>query len=614
MQTLTTLSPDQTPASRASGVELLWQRLAGAADAAAYCHAWLGLQCAELDQVGVALLLLRDESGAFVPAAVWPDARADVAYLGRIAQRCLAERMPVSERIDEPGAVASMYAACPIEEGGELLGAVVLELAPRNDAALKELWRTLHWGSGRIEALLLRRQLEQRQATEERARLSLEMAVSVAEEPQFERALMQLAIEVARRLDCERVAVGVERRGRIRLRALSNAAWFERKSEFAVALENAMEEACDQGRSVVYPPLPGYEGAIAVAHREIARHGAACTVVIALRGRVIGALTCLSQTPRDADFVAAVEAAAALLAPNLLLRRELHRWFAGRVRDALHAFWRGCRDPRRPSFRVGSALVLLLLLWLGFATGEYRVTGQAVIEGELQRSIVAPFDGFIADAAVRAGQRVAAGDVLATLDDRDLLLDQQKWQAQGEQANRKYRDALAKHDRANARILAAQLAEARAQVALVEDKLARARISAPFDGVVVSGDLSQMLGTPVEKGKVLFEIAPLDAYRVILKVPESDIRAVRTGQQGLIVLAGMSDEQIPFTVKNIGVAAAEEGENFFRVEAATAGTGPGLRPGMEGVGKIVIGERRLLWVWTHRFVDWLGLKLWYWLP
>jgi RND family efflux transporter MFP subunit len=277
-------------------------------------------------------------------------------------------------------------------------------------------------------------------------------------------------------------------------------------------------------------------------------------------------------------------------------------------------FWQGLLDVRRPSFRVGSAVVGLLILWLAFADGDYRVTGDAIVEGEVQRAIVAPFEGFLAQAEVKAGQRVAAGDPLAALDDRDLQLEQQKWLAQAEQAERKYRDALARRDRPNARILAAELAEARAQLRLVEDKLARAQITAPFDGVVVTGDLSQMLGTPVEKGKVLFEIAPLDAYRVILKVPERSIRDVKPGQAGEIVLAGLAGESIAFTVRNIGVATAEDGENLFRVEAELAGSEFALRPGMQGVGKIEIGERGLLWIWTHPFFDWLGLKLWQWLP
>jgi hypothetical protein len=35
---------------------------------------------------------------------------------------------------------------------------------------------------------------------------------------------------------------------------------------------------------------------------------------------------------------------------------------------------------------------------------------------------------------------------------------------------------------------------------------------------------------------------------------------------------------------------------------------------MKGVGKIEIGERRLLWIWTHRMLDWFRLAAWSWWP
>jgi hypothetical protein len=39
-----------------------------------------------------------------------------------------------------------------------------------------------------------------------------------------------------------------------------------------------------------------------------------------------------------------------------------------------------------------------------------------------------------------------------------------------------------------------------------------------------------------------------------------------------------------------------------------------LRPGMEGVGKVAIGERRLIWIWTHKLIDWVRLAFWSWMP
>jgi hypothetical protein len=66
----------------------------------------------------------------------------------------------------------------------------------------------------------------------------------------------------------------------------------------------------------------------------------------------------------------------------------------------------------------------------------------------------------------------------------------------------------------------------------------------------------------------------------------------------------------PLKVRRVTpVSAAEEGRNYFRVEAelqTDAGKAPPpLRPGMEGVGKVAVGQRSLLWIWTHGFVDWL---------
>ena len=63
------------------------------------------------------------------------------------------------------------------------------------------------------------------------------------------------------------------------------------------------------------------------------------------------------------------------------------------------------------------------------------------------------------------------------------------------------------------------------------------------------------------------------------------------------------------------VAEAREGFNAFRVEALLDGTVPeDIRPGMEGRAKIGIDERRYVWIWSRRMVDWMRQKLWTWQP
>ncbi|HEY9238480.1 MAG TPA: HlyD family efflux transporter periplasmic adaptor subunit, partial [Burkholderiaceae bacterium] len=265
--------------------------------------------------------------------------------------------------------------------------------------------------------------------------------------------------------------------------------------------------------------------------------------------------------------------------------------------------------------KLGAAGAALAVVLLAVLTQDYRVTAKSVIEGIVQRAAVAPYDGFVAQANVRAGQQVQAGEVLAVLDDRDLRLEQSRWQGEFDQATQKHRDAMAKRDRAASAVLEAQTRQARAQLDLIEARLARTQITAPIAGLVVSGDLSQKLGSPVQTGDTLFEIAPLDAYRVILQVDERDIGQLQVGQRGQLVLNGLSAQPMDFAVSSVtAVAEQREGVNHFRVEAALTQAAPALRPGMEGVGKVEVGERQVLWVWTHSLVEWVRLALWRWLP
>ena len=125
-----------------------------------------------------------------------------------------------------------------------------------------------------------------------------------------------------------------------------------------------------------------------------------------------------------------------------------------------------------------------------------------------------------------------------------------------------------------------------------------------------------MLGSPIERGKTLFEIAPLDQARVVLRTDERDLRYVSQSQHGQLSLAGMPGDRQRFTVSRITpIAEAKDGRNEFRVEGTLdEPPGQGFRPGMEGVGKVETGTHRLIWIWSHGIVDWLRLTAWKWLP
>ncbi|MBC8377825.1 MAG: HlyD family efflux transporter periplasmic adaptor subunit [Planctomycetes bacterium] len=315
----------------------------------------------------------------------------------------------------------------------------------------------------------------------------------------------------------------------------------------------------------------------------------------------------------EADL-AWLDAFTAMAAPIISQRKKAEQNGWMRLADGAKSILEKLFGPRYLIWKAVASLLMLLLM-AGFVHIDYRVTAKTVIEGEIQRVISAPFDGFVGSTYVRAGDTVEQGQLLASLDDRELMIEKVRWSSERDQYDNRLREAMATHDLTAVQVLGAQLSQAQAELNLVTKKIEYAQLVAPFDGLVVSGDLSQQVGAPVEVGKKLFEIAPLQSYRVILQVDEREIRHIKVGQSGMLVITGIAGDPQALTVQKVTpVATTEDGKNFFRVEASLAQASARLRPGMEGIGKVVTGRHSLWWVLFHSFTDWLKLTLWTWIP
>jgi multidrug resistance efflux pump len=225
--------------------------------------------------------------------------------------------------------------------------------------------------------------------------------------------------------------------------------------------------------------------------------------------------------------------------------------------------------------------------------------------------VVAAADGFLQQVNVRPGDRVKAGQLLGQLSSQDLELERRRRESEMRQHENAYRAAQARNDRTQMVVSQSRAAEAQALLTLAETQLDRSQLVAPFDGVVIKGDLTQNLGAPVKKGEVLMVLSPSDNFRLILEVDEADIGAVKPGQGGRLALAARPEETLAFTTRRIvPLATAADGRNYFEVEAALAAPQPELRPGLSGIAKVEAGYRPLAWLVFHRAADWLRLALW----
>ena len=600
-----------------------WSRFTTPADGGEFYDAWLALLAGRVQRARTALLLLaNDEGNSFAVAAAWPDPQRDLQYLGPTAQRALVERRGIVEG-HEGGAPVVEHGArvgYPIELDGVLCGAVVVELGSGGAGELQAALREVHWAIAWLVDHFRARMQRRDQAEAARMALLNGLLAAALQHQRLQPSALAVANELATRLRCDRVSVGFEHAGQVEPLVISHTATFDSRSDLVRHLRAAMEETLDLGVAVLFPAAS--QGELrALAHAETARElkvGAMLSVPVVDAGQTIGVLTLeRNDGPSfDADEQRVARAVGAVLGPAWALQRVNSRSWWQRCTDALHGARVAVFGPHHPGLKLIASVAAVLLLVVTLVRIDHRVAGRTTIEGATQIAAAAPFDGFVAAGLVRAGDTVRKGQPLARLEDRELKLERARWLSESEQLQRRYQVAMAAADRSAMAIHAAQVDQAQAQLALAEDKLARAELTAPFDGIVVSGDLSQLIGAPVEQGKLLFEVAPLENYRVVLRVDDRDIGRVALGQRGELVLSSLPGRVLPFTVRSITpVSTQEDGRNVFRVEAGLqAGDLARLRPGMEGVGKVTVGEASLLWVWTHSFVDWLRLALWNWMP
>lgn len=592
-----------------------WQALARARTAEQLCRAWLPILCAMPERVHSGLLLLQGGDGSYAPVAVWP-ANSDLAYLRDVAQESLVKRQGVIRR-ESDGHTRLAY---PLASGDALFGAVVLDLAATDDAAVTHAMRMLHWGAGWLIDLWNRRALSEQEVRLERSGYLLELSLAALAENDFHASALAVVNSLAQRFDCHQVQLGLEKGKTVRVVAVSSSATFDDKANLVNLAALAMNEAFDQRAITVVPEADDGATLITAALRHYGAESgseALCAVPLETANRVAAVWLLERATPFTPAELDTLETLALALAPILDLKLIAEQNLLRHAQRSGQRMLQRSIDTSYPGVKLLVLASALLLTFLALYPAEYRVSAQAVVEGAVQRVAVAPFQGYLREAPARAGDEVRQGQVLAVLEDKDLRLERVRWESELEVALRKEREAMAGNDRVALRLASAQANQARAQLDLVLERLGRVQVVAPFDGIVVRGDLSQELGSPVEQGKVLFELAPLDAWRVILKVDERDIAHVALGRPGELVLTSLPGQSFPLAVKRITpVSVAEEGRNYFRVEAEldkASVADPGkIRPGMEGVGKVESGRRSLLWIWTHRFTDWLRMKWWEW--
>ncbi len=232
-------------------------------------------------------------------------------------------------------------------------------------------------------------------------------------------------------------------------------------------------------------------------------------------------------------------------------------------------------------------------------SGSLKPVTQAVVKAKVAAEV--------AKVHVQEGERVAAGQVLVSLDTADLRA---RYDAQmASVAEMKAKLDLAMKNEANNRLLLqknfisqnafdavsntaevarANLRSADAQAAISQRALSDATIRAPFTGIVAKRMVN--IGEKVSPDMSVIQVVDLTRMELEASVPVGEIPGIKIGQEILFTVDGFADRQFQGKVERIN-PSAEAGSRSISVFLALPNPEQTLKGGMFATGKLAAQSR-----------------------
>ena len=211
---------------------------------------------------------------------------------------------------------------------------------------------------------------------------------------------------------------------------------------------------------------------------------------------------------------------------------------------------------------------------------EVAITVRGRSEASRRVDLRAETDGRIVEVGASRGDAVREGRVLArlTVEGRRAKIAEYKARLRQRRIHFEATEALAKKGLSSREALATAKADidaAKAAVEQVEVEIARTRLRAPFDGVLLQGHAE--LGDYLKAGDRFGRIIDLDPILFVGSVTERSVAWLRPGLPA--VARSLAGEEIRGTVRYIA-PSADPAARTYRIEVEAANPGYRIREGV----------------------------------
>jgi len=250
-------------------------------------------------------------------------------------------------------------------------------------------------------------------------------------------------------------------------------------------------------------------------------------------------------------------------------------------------------------------IVLLCLIGVLFLPVSLTVLAPSTVIAESPIVVSAPVEGVIKTISVRPNQQVSKGDLLFTLDDTTLLSRMEVSAKSLEVSRADYLRAAQKaftdsSSKAELSVLEAQVEEKKADLEYNRALLARIKVRAEDDGIIIFTDSNDWLGKPLSTGEKVMTLANPEKTELEAWVPVADAISLEKGADVRMFLNTDPVNPLDATLYQASYEAelTPEGVLAFRVKASFNGEHR-PRVGLKGTAK-VYGEKLSLFYYLMR--------------
>jgi len=220
---------------------------------------------------------------------------------------------------------------------------------------------------------------------------------------------------------------------------------------------------------------------------------------------------------------------------------------------------------------------------------EIKVSALGTLQADQAITIRPEITGIVTSIDFQDGQRVEEGDLIITIDDKDLTakLMQAEARLTLTRANYQRAERLLKQGSGTARARDEALNDfksAEAEVAAAKSQLDKATITAPFAGIVGLRQVS--LGQYLTAGEPIATLADVDNLRIDFRVSEVFLTAIEKGQSVNVTFDALPDQIYTGVVSAIDPVVSVDGR-AISVRALLPNDEGNLRPGLFGRVQIV---------------------------